>query len=68
MIGGDLLTWAERREWKLMGLAQKIHENRVLMSRIGRNYIEPLYLAPCWRDMEPLPPRPKVHWQEGHAD
>lgn len=68
MIGGDQLTRAERREWLFLGLSQKAHDITVRMSRIGRDYAEPVYLASCWRDMEPLPPRPKVHWQEGHAD
>lgn len=68
MIGGDQLTWAERHEWRMFGLAQKSRDLSVLMSRIGRDYMEPIYLAPCWRDTEPLPPRKKIHWQEGHAD
>ena len=68
MFGGDHLTTTERREWRFVGLAMKSHDLTVMMSRIGRDYMEPVYLAPCWRDMEPLPPRKKVHWQEGHAD
>jgi len=53
------LTPDERRAWRFLGLHQQIADQTVRLSRIGRDYAEPVYLAPCQQDREPAKgPRP----------
>jgi len=61
MMGGDHLTWGERQEWRLLGLRQRIADQTVTLSRIGRDYAEPVYLAPCQQDHEPAK-GPRLDW------
>lgn len=60
-MGGDHLTAEERALWKLAGLQQHSHANAIKLSRIGRDYIEPVYLAPCHQDHE-LATGPRFAW------
>jgi len=51
-MGGDHFDKEGRAGWENVALLQKKHDNALRFSRVGRDYIEPVYLAPCDQDRE----------------
>lgn len=71
-MGGDHLTEEERALWTRAAWQQRSRDNAVKLSRIGRDYVEPIYLAPCHQDNELAtgprfgwPPPRRLNWDQG---